>query len=127
MILGLSLSLSLGSSLSLRITSIFRLVRNKLCVFLAIYNLCCVIDTPLSSVVDIFNERLHKFLLNYFPHRKSIYSLHSCNKSVGSTGICNLTYFNNQMIISFFLLVFVTEADYTLDDSFWNEESPVGE
>lgn len=29
-------------------------------------------------------------------------------------------------LINFFFFPFVTEADYTLDDSFWNEETSVG-
>lgn len=30
------------------------------------------------------------------------------------------------LILSFFLSRSFAEADYTLDDSFWNDESPVG-
>lgn len=34
----------------------------------------------------------------------------------------------NVVLIRFVCFVaFITEADYTLDDSFWNDESPVGE
>lgn len=31
------------------------------------------------------------------------------------------------IIVTHSCLCYVSEADYTLDDSYWNQESPVGE